>query len=146
MGDLDALEFAQMFAGERHIEGSRERLAKRENPHPRDIQHDEVRGTVLPGLAQLGELRARVAPDGAVDHQPVDPAIQVRLPPLGEIALPEENQRQVALEMSEDDVAQRIAQRAPEEKCDLLRADRLAAGAAHLTMRRDPGAHSRLSL
>ena len=58
-----------------------------------------------------------------------------------ELALPPEVQRQIRIEMRQQDVRQELCRLSGERKRELLRADLLVPRAADVTMRADPRLH-----
>src|SRR5215472_11212904 len=86
-------------------------------------------------------LRAKIAPAMAVEDHSIDPRPKLRINLLVKFFLPPKIKRQVRIQIGEDDVWQLRGAPALEQKRNLLRANLLAANAAHVAVRTDPGAN-----
>src|SRR6478672_7521227 len=140
--DLKRLDFHQVMISRGMIEELRQRDAEVHQAHPIQVTEDDaVFCFVLRRLDQL-HLLIELAPGLAVVNDPIDPGPKLRIERSAKLLLPPEIERQIGVELREDDIGQETALVPPEKKGKLLGTDLLAAGAADVAMRADPGVHA----
>jgi hypothetical protein len=137
--DLNALDIVQTLARCGAIEELRDGEADLHEPRPVEVAKNDA--VMRFSLRRLHEphLVLEVAPERAVVDQPVDPRPELRIDRVRQFALPPEVERQIGIEVREDDAREHPDEAAAQCEGDLLRADLLAAGAADMAMRADPG-------
>ena len=139
MLDLERLDFREVMMGRGMIEKLREREAEVNQANPVQVAQDNA----LPcfALCRLDQLHllVEIAPDLAVVDHAIDPGPELRVDRGAEFLLPPKIEREIGIELGKDNVRQQAALLALERKRKLLRTDLLAAGAADVAMRADPG-------
>jgi hypothetical protein len=104
MGDADGFELGEVLQRGGVLEATGERGAHEVRARPREVTHIEAGGFGTHGGQQGVELPGGVAPAAAVDDERVDAGVEALLEVLGEIGLPPDDERQIGIEVGEDDV------------------------------------------
>ena len=90
-------------------------------------------------VAHEVELVAGVAPRGAVVDQPVDPGPKLLVQRFWKLLLPPHTERQIGVQVRENNIRKRPGAVAVEAEGDLLRADLTLTFSLQVAMRTDPG-------
>src|SRR5690606_9381541 len=114
----------------------------RVEPGEGEIVHGEGGRSARLAVDEPDELISRRGPGFAVKEKPVDPRVETFFEGVGELPPPPEREREVRIEVSEDDIAEQAGRVAGEEKADLFAANGFLAFAIDLAVSLDPGARA----
>ena len=127
VGDFDLGDIGEVFESAGVLEAGGEGGAEEVGAGPTEVTDIEVCGFTFEGRSEGGEFGGGVLPEGAVDDEGVDVGVEGFVEVAGEGALPENDEGEVGVEMSEDDVLDGLWGGLFEDEGDLLGADDLLA-------------------
>ena len=138
VGDVNAVEAVEARQRGGQVEDLGHGVAQVEEACPVEIAECGARTGKRPDFLQDTELRGGGGPRVAVDDEPVDPAPESRVRIGMQVALPPEVERQVGVEVGEDDAGQATGGGPVELERELFGTDFFFARFAQMAVGGDP--------
>jgi hypothetical protein len=129
MLDFHRFDFRKVMMGRAMIEKLREGKAQLHQTYPVQVTQDDALSGFLLGCLNQLHLLVEITPVLAVVDHPIDPGPELRVHWGAELLLPPKIEREVRIELGENNVRQQAALFALDRKRKLLGTDLLAARA-----------------